>query len=216
MNSIHSKLSTILRNLIDCIEGDWFVCDGALIGLIREGGMLSYDDDIDIYLLPDSKINIDKLKEKELSYQDYYMCGKVYDKNNEYIKKNTWLEFVNYNRHLPENYGMNRAELLKASKKHYFNNYIKAEFTYPCIDIFYLKCDVFNVDEYYLPFNYSKIYNTDYIMIEKKDTKDMKKMNLLGSDVYIPNQPEKMLEMIYGDWRTPKINNYQNHICKVV
>ena len=63
-------LKQILKELIPYIKGDWFVGDGALLGLIREKGLIEYDNDIDIYLLPDSSIN---LENSLLKKQKYYM-----------------------------------------------------------------------------------------------------------------------------------------------
>ena len=46
-----TNLIEILQKLIECIEGEYFVSDGALLGIIREGKLIEYDKDIDIYLL---------------------------------------------------------------------------------------------------------------------------------------------------------------------
>ena len=56
-----NKLKNMLKDLISCIEGDYIVADGALLGITREGGLLKDDDDIDLYILPNTKINWDKL-----------------------------------------------------------------------------------------------------------------------------------------------------------
>ena len=50
------KLKIMLKDLIPCIEGKWFVGDGALLGLIRKGDLLEFDDDIDIFITPETKI----------------------------------------------------------------------------------------------------------------------------------------------------------------
>ena len=50
-------LKEMLKNLIPCIEGKWFVGDGALLGIIRNGDLLDFDDDVDIFILPVTKIN---------------------------------------------------------------------------------------------------------------------------------------------------------------
>ncbi len=205
MNTIHTKLLKILEDLILCIEGEWFVGDGALLGLIREGKLIEYDDDIDLYLLPGAKINIDKLKEKNLSYQNYYICGKVYDEKNILQKKNKWNEYINYNNHLPINYGCNRAEVAQYATKSYKENCIEHTFTYPCIDIFYL--EEYN-NTYILPFYFGQKWN-DYIIFTKDLTETIDTF-LYNIKIKIPKEYKKVLEIIYGeDWRIPKKDTYK-------
>ena len=37
-----NKLKNMLKDLISCIEGDYIVADGALLGITREGGLLKH------------------------------------------------------------------------------------------------------------------------------------------------------------------------------
>ena len=204
--SVHTKLLKILEDLILCIEGEWFVGDGALLGLIRENKLIEYDDDIDIYLLPGSKINKQKLNKLQLSYQDYYLCGKVYDKNNDLQKKNKWIEYINYNNHLPINYGCNRAEVAHYATKTYKKNCIKHTFTYPCIDIFYL--EEYN-DTYILPFYFGQKW-CDYIIFTKDLTETMDTY-LYNLKIKIPKKYKEVLEIIYGkNWRIPIKDTYKS------
>ena len=81
----------MLKDLIKCIDGPWFVGDGALIGIIRQRSLLEYDDDIDLYLLPGSTINFDKLKEFNLDSQIWYSDTKIFSTLNPLNKKNRWI-----------------------------------------------------------------------------------------------------------------------------
>ena len=106
----------VLKELIPCLKGKWFVGDGCLLGLIRGGGLISYDNDIDIYIMEDTEID---LNDSILKKQKYYICDKVYHPDNEKEKINIWKEYCshikNNNRHL------NRGQVLSlASKDYYF------------------------------------------------------------------------------------------------
>jgi len=209
MNPIHHQLRDILKAVPDCVVGPWFVGDGALLGLVREGRMIEYDDDIDIYLLPGSYIDTDKLKNKyNLEYQKYYICDKIYNPKNKKKKLNKWNEYVAYNRHLPENYGLNKPQLFSESKKNYKDECIIPNFTYPCIDVFYLEDeDKYN---YLLPYYFGNIHFTDYLRFRKQDVQGhLKTKKLLGVDIPIPHNEKEILTMLYGeDWRTPKKSTF--------
>lgn len=208
MNSIHTKLLKILEDLILCIEGEWFIGDGALLGYRREGKLIEYDDDIDIYLLPGSKINTNKLKECNLSYQDYYFCGKVYDENNIKQKKNKWWEYVDYIRNQEKNKSKNRYKLYALAKETYKESCIEHTFTYPYIDIYYL--EELNDREYILPVYYANIHSCNYFKTPKEWC-TTNKVNFCGvENVKIPNNIDDILYLLYGkNWKIPtKERNY--------
>ena len=138
MNEVHKILLNNLEKLINCIEGEYFISDGALLGYRREKKLIEYDDDIDIYLLPNSYINKNKLKEYDIDIQKYYICDKIYSKNYTKIKKNKWFEYLDHMRNLEENKNLNRAELFLKASKTYKEKSIDIEFSYPYIDIFYI------------------------------------------------------------------------------
>ena len=95
------KLKIMLKDLIPCIEGKWFVGDGALLGLIRKGDLLEFDDDIDIFITPETKINWDKLPDKYNYYKDY-ICYKLYNGlGREPHKISPWIRYLQYMRLLP-------------------------------------------------------------------------------------------------------------------
>ena len=59
-NSLKSELKDMLKDLSKYIDGDWFVGDGALLGLVREKDLIELDNDIDIFLLPNAKLKLPK------------------------------------------------------------------------------------------------------------------------------------------------------------
>tara|TARA_R110002020_G_scaffold138314_1_gene308176 strand:- start:255 stop:950 length:696 start_codon:yes stop_codon:yes gene_type:complete len=200
-NPFHQKLLDNLKLLLPCIEpaNGYFMSDGALLGYIRENGFIKNDNDIDLMFLPGTKINMNKLKQSGLDYQDYYICGKVYDKkDNLYKVKNKWIEFLDYTRVLPEHEGFNRFELLKASKKLYEEEYIEPKFSEPFIDIFYLE-ELDN--KYYVPYNFKNSHFTSYpCYINDSVIKRYKNM-FYDCSVLIPYHTIDVLRMLYGpDW----------------
>ena len=131
------KLLSILERLTECIDGPWFVGDGALLGIHREGCLIEGDDDIDLFLLPGSKLNYKKLNVLGLEAENYYLNEKVYDITYEHIKRNPWLEYINAMRLV--NAGLNRIDLIALCSMSYESNKIQNEHTTPNIDVFYLK-----------------------------------------------------------------------------
>ena len=52
------KLKIMLANLIPCIEGDWFLIGGGMLGLARSNDLIPYDNDLDVMLMPNASINV--------------------------------------------------------------------------------------------------------------------------------------------------------------
>lgn len=187
----------MLKDLIPCIEGKWFVGDGALLGILRKKDLLDFDDDIDIFILPETKINWDKLNIKYKSYKDY-VCYKVYDERNGLSPPiSDWIRYNQYVRLLAENRGFNRAELLQVASKTYKEERIERKYTKPWIDIFILEKDVENDGQYNVPYYFSKDRHDLYT----KENLDLKENYDLGFKIYIPNKAEEVMERQYGvDW----------------
>ena len=190
-------LKEMLKNLIPCIEGKWFVGDGALLGLIRQKDLLDFDDDVDIFILPETKINWDKLPNNLKYYKDY-VCYKVYDdRNGKSPQISDWIRYNQYIRLLPEYRGLNRAELLHVASKTYKEEKIEKKYTKPWIDIFILEKDVENEGQYNVPYYFSKDRHDLYT----KENLDLKENYDLGFKINIPNKAEEVLERQYGkDW----------------
>tara|TARA_R100000655_G_scaffold78836_1_gene118246 strand:- start:715 stop:1302 length:588 start_codon:yes stop_codon:yes gene_type:complete len=178
-----------LKRLIPAIRGDWFLSDGGLLGIERQGNLLEWDNDLDIYLLPGSSIDIDVLRKQGLDLQDYYMDTKVYDPSLENNNLKTWSEYMGYTRVLNKDIKLNRCQLMKLAAIDYKEKKIKPKFTVPYIDVYYLRDD--------LSISYWDIKYDDEDM-ELEENFD------LGFKIYIPNNRDKILKKLYGeDWRIP-------------
>jgi hypothetical protein len=163
-----------------------------LLGLVREGKLIEYDNDIDLYILEDTTID---LSDSVLEQQQYYLCNKIYNPNNNKLKLNTWLEYCSIIK--LNNHKLNRCEVLQLAKKTYKFECIKPRFTNNHIDIFKLKKegDIYKTDGewgnlYFTEDDLKPVINTD-----------------LGFPVNIFNNVEQVLERQYGDtWRIPNPN----------
>jgi hypothetical protein len=184
-----NKLKKTLKDLIPHIKGKWFLADGGLLGLERSKDLLDHDNDLDIYLLPDTKI--ENLPE-HLKLQEYYMESKVYDINNPIYKPNLWLEYVSFGRMKPINKGKNRGEILKNCSTTYKEERIIPKFTLPYIDVFHL---IKNNDETY------GIKFWPEIKYYKDEIEELDINNDLGFDIPVPKHRPRILERQYGkDW----------------
>ena len=180
-------LKEMLHELISYIEGPYFLGDGGLLGLIREKDLLDHDDDLDLYLLPGTVINIPT--NSNLDIAKYYMDSKVYRKQTHPPKFNKWIEYCSFIKTKNMNLNLNRAQVCSLASKTYKVEAIDAKWPKPYIDIFYLK----------LEFNrYIYNYWPQYFKIEEIEPLQIN--NDLGFDVSIPNLPEDILERQYGDW----------------
>jgi len=194
-------LLEVLKNLIPCIKGKWFVGDGALLGIIREGKLIDYDHDIDLYIFEDTEID---LTNSELEEQDYYVCKKIYSPKNIIKKKNTWHEWISVLKPHYPHYDQQRMYEYAATNTTenglYINKKIIPKFTENHIDIFilYKKNNSWQLppiicDKMKIPY-----YQSDL---------ELTSTNVLGFPVNIPNNAEEVLERQYGyDWRHPNIN----------
>ena len=195
-------LKEILRDLAPMINGRWLVADGAMLGLTRDKDLIPHDNDIDIYLLPRSSINIPENSKYKI--QKYYFNDKFYDSTKPRAKLNKWLEYISYSRVLPENKGLNRIKLIQKIKDKYINDSIGAEFTEPNIDIFYLQDNPalhrFEIPIWSQTHNYHFSYNELEVIVANTD---------LGFMIPLPTKEkcEQILERQYGiDWRKPDPN----------
>tara|TARA_R110000787_G_scaffold159447_1_gene273246 strand:- start:259 stop:900 length:642 start_codon:yes stop_codon:yes gene_type:complete len=195
MENNNMILIEMLEDLKDMIDGEWFVGDGALLGLTRDHKLIEGDNDIDIFLLPNAKINIPK--KSRYAIQKYYMDFKFYFKNIKSKKLNKWLEYIAYKRTQPEQIGLNRPQICAKIKDSYKSEAIVPEFSSPCIDCYYLEWDG---KKYVTPKWPTHWFKTEELM-------DLPENTDLGFSVPVPNNVEDILERQYGkDWRIPDPN----------
>ena len=191
------KLKIMLKDLIqsNIFDGTWFVADGALLGIKRNKDLLDFDDDIDIYVLPSTKINWDKLNNKYKYYKDY-SCYKLYDRSDERVVSNEWLRYIAFKRTLPQYYRYNRAELCRAISGDYEKEKIVRQYPNVWIDIFVLVYDEDN-ELYRIP----QHWNGTEFHFTKKEV-ECEKDDTLGFTINIPKNPIQVLERIYGvNWK---------------
>ena len=191
------KLKIMLKDLIESniFDGTWFVADGALLGIKRNKDLLDFDDDIDIYVLPSTKINWDKLNNKYKYYKDY-SCYKLYDRSDERVVSNEWLRYIAFKRTLPQYYRYNRAELCRAISGDYEKEKIVRQYPNVWIDIFVLVYDEDN-ELYRIP----QHWNGTEFHFTKKEV-ECEKDDTLGFTINIPKNPIQVLERIYGvNWK---------------
>ena len=186
------KLIEVLQELIPRINGSYWLGDGALLGLVREGKLIEYDNDIDLYFLEDTTID---LSDSILEQQQYYLCNKIYNPNNDKLKLNTWLEYCSLIK--MNNTKLNRSQVFQLAKETYNEKKIINKFTKDHIDIFILKKegDIYKTDG-----DWGGLYFTE---------DDLKPVvnHSLGFPVNIFNNAEEVLERQYGDtWRIPNAN----------
>tara|TARA_R110000823_G_scaffold4180_1_gene15771 strand:- start:839 stop:1411 length:573 start_codon:yes stop_codon:yes gene_type:complete len=182
-------LLNMLKQLIKCIDGDYFLSDGGLLGIIRQRSLLEHDDDLDIYLLPGSTINFDKLKEYNLDSHKWYSDTKIYSTLNPINKKNRWIEYCSFIK--THNLHLNRAEVFKLAKETYRDKFIEPKFTTPYIDIYYINEDL-TID----------LWPQTYFFQNEIETTET---NCLGFPVKIPIGYKNILSRNYGyDWKITK------------
>jgi len=180
----------MLSDLIPMIEGKWWLIGGGMLGLCRDNDLIDYDNDLDIMILPDTKINIPKNSNYRL--QNYYMDSKFYDINLPKYKPNLWNEYLRY---FSKNKKLNRAELYREASKSYKQERIIAEFSEPYIDIYVMRKTNFG---YEIPYFEHEFFYDLEVDTPVKNTD-------LGFSVNLPSNTESVCRRIYGDdWNIPK------------
>ena len=198
-----NELRSMLEEIIPYIKGEWFLGKGGLLGIVREGDLILGDHDLDLYLLPETTIELPEGWER----QRYYVDEKIYRKKNFPVKLNTWFEYMNLTKTKYNH--LNRSEIMVEAKKTYHTEKITPYFTDPFIDIYYLekKNDIYEV-----PF-WTEYYNT-FFTIEEAENLEINKA--LGFEIKIPGNAEDFLQRHFGkDWRVPN-DKYKKKINKVL
>ena len=197
------KLKEMLKDLIPCIEGPYIIADGALLGLMRTGDLLDFDSDIDLYILPETKINWDKLPNKYKYHKDY-LCTKIYNGKDNVPTENEWLRFISYKRCCYEYLGYNRSQLTSAISNDYKSEKIVRQYPSLWIDIIHLVYDNKH-NLYRLPYH----WNGKEFYFTPDECKGLYN-NSLGFDIIIPRNPKEVLERTYGKEYMIENKDYQH------
>ena len=183
-------LQQVLMELLPKITGSYWLGDGGLLGLTRNGKLIENDNDIDLYILQDTIID---LNDSPLCSQRYHICDKIYFPDNKPIKLNPWKEYCSITKVF--NPSLNRSKVMELASKTYKDNKIIPKFTENHIDIFTLKQNP-NDQRYYTNWKKNYYYNED-------DLKPVINTDL-GFPVNIFNNAEEVLERQYGtSWKIP-------------
>ncbi len=190
------KIEQLYDELVEYIDGEFIVGSGALLGLYREGKLMDYDEDIDIYLLPNTKINIPE--DSHLQINQYYMDFKVSYKEGDDNKINRWKDYVSFIRSQHLDKKMNRCELLKLASQSYAKKSMDAKFTKPYIDVYFLN----ELNDRYIYDHWPNYYKR-----EELETIDYIGKYPVPKFDLIPN----ILRRDYGaNWRIPDKNFQHN------
>ena len=169
--TIQDELKSMLKELIPCINGKWFLSDGGLLGIKRDGDLIEWDTDLDIYIAD---------------------CGKIYRRTNKKFKANTFCEYINYLRMTSlKGLSIGRDKIFSIASKTYQEKKIPIKFTFPFIDIFKLRKS--NDESKYYIDDWDSLYYTRF------DLHTLIKDNTLGFPIYIPQNNKRVLKMLYGD-----------------
>jgi phosphorylcholine metabolism protein LicD len=206
-------LDTIL--ILNKNKVDYWVCHGTLLGLIREGKLIEWDNDIDIGVLKNKK-NIKLInqifkkkgfKRKKKFFSDDGLLtftregGREVDINfyELFLNKKVNKKFVICKWYVPKNIfckivdAISNASSYDGKFKHIIRNIFFLEKIFNKIKIFLIKKNIF----------YSKLgYSHPLDLILKKKIVYFFKIKAL-----IPNNPKIYLKYIYGkNWKVPKRN----------
>ena len=196
MNSLPNKLKQYLQLVIPHIEGKWFIGDSALLGIKRQGKLLEFDDDIDIYIFPDTIIHYDKI---DLKLQKDYIVNKLYNEQDKITRTHAstdWRRFLSFKTSSPELQGFNRADIMSIASTQYKSEGIPDIHCSCWLDVFTLEHDRDN-ERWVIPWYFGgRLFYYTYDDLKLVENYD------LGFKIYLPNNAEQVLEREYGpDWR---------------
>ena len=206
------KNFTTAINILNKYQIDYWVCHGTLLGIYRDNKIIDWDNDVDIAIFDDNTtrkkikeyFKKEKFKKKEKYFDDDGLItferegGKDIDINLYNISKvNKNLIFVNW--YLPKNIFFKFIDLISHASD-YKGKYTKLISKLSIFEDLFLKVKKFFILK---KFFFKKIgYEHPYDFISKK-----KKINFNNLQIFIPQEPAKYLEYIYGkDWKIPKKN----------
>jgi len=192
------RLAGELYNIINCVHEiftyydiKYWLCGGSLLGAYRHGGLIPWDDDLDICCF---------LEDRE----------KIYNLKNVFMKNNFIVEY-------DKTFGVNDM-FMKVYKNGSYMKVKKHEVPYPFLDIFFMSEFEDAILEkniiHFSSTNHRAIYKKHYFtMVELYPLQKIKFGPI--KELFVPNQAVTHLNRSYGDnWKEKGQLHTYDHVTK--
>jgi len=178
------SLFKVVVNELNKSDIQWWVDYGTLLGLIREGKRIEYDDDYDMGFFVD---DAEELLELLLPLDDVLVCDNLYFKVKSGENHVCFHPFILQNGKILECKGNVILKLLNVGEYYLFPFIRSLPFS--------LQKELIKLNRYFLR-KVKKGNLTDYQSFVKKDMK--------GVTVNVPSGYDNILKELYGDYMTPR------------
>jgi len=210
--AVQLDILDFLKKICEKYDIEWFIYAGSLLGCVRDGMIIPWDDDIDVCMIRKNYDKFTDILKKEIK-PPFAMADKRHGKFLRIVREDTMMYsstciydgikggiFIDV-------FPLDNIPDDKDERKDYIDSILKYKGSYTPdeFDEIMRKYDEENTDELMDSAMISKNHIDDMVY-EREWFNDMKVMNLSGLDVNVPIGYEKILEKKYGmDWMTPQM-----------